>query len=94
LKGNIIARKAGTGRVKATEIDEAIGSYIPKSAVLNTDTARNYQNFALINGLKHELINDSKKERVRKGIFHIQNVNNLKRMKIYSYKLQVTIFHK
>lgn len=39
--GNIIARKAGNGRVKEEEIDAAIGGLIPKSAVLCTDTAKN-----------------------------------------------------
>ncbi|MDR6999110.1 IS1595 family transposase [Neobacillus niacini] len=74
--GNSIARKAGTGRVKATEIDELIGEYIPKTAVLCTDTAKNYKKFAKIKGLVHEPINNSKKERVKKGIYHIQHVNS------------------
>lgn len=37
--GNIIARKAGTGRVKAAEIDAVIGGFIHPSALLCTDTA-------------------------------------------------------
>lgn len=87
--GNIIAKKAGTGRVKATEIDAAIGSYIPKSAVLCTDTAKNYKKFARIKGLKHEPINDSKKERVKKGIYHIQHVNNFhSRLKTWMRRFQ------
>ncbi|MET3207629.1 UNVERIFIED_CONTAM: hypothetical protein ABIC26_000565 [Paenibacillus sp. PvR008] len=37
--GNMIARKAGTGRVKAEEIDAVIGEYIHPSTLLCTDTA-------------------------------------------------------
>lgn len=74
--GNIVARKAGTGRVKTEEIDMAIGGYIDASALLCTDTATNYKKFAKIKGLQHETVNERLKQRVRKGIFHIQHVNN------------------
>ncbi len=40
---NMIARKAGTGRVKAEEIDAVIGEFIHPSALLCTDTATNYK---------------------------------------------------
>lgn len=46
---NVIARKAGTGRVKAEEIDTVIGEYIHPTALLCTDTATNYKKFAKIN---------------------------------------------
>ena len=74
--GNIIARKAGTGRVKAEEIDNVIGEYIHQSSLLCTDTATNYKKFARIKGLQHETVNERLKQRVKKGIFHIQHVNN------------------
>ena len=74
--GNLIARKAGTGRVKAEEIDMVIGEYVNPSALLCTDNATNYKKFAKTKGLKHETINERQKERVKKGIFHIQHVNN------------------
>jgi hypothetical protein len=41
--GSVIARKAGTGRVRAEEIDTVIGEYIHPSALLCTDTATNYK---------------------------------------------------
>lgn len=75
-KGNMIARKARTGRVKAEEIDTVIGEYIHPSALLCTDTATNYKKFAKIKGLLHETVNEHQKQRVKKGIFHIQHVNN------------------
>ena len=74
--GNMIARKAGTGRVKAEEIDAVIGDFIHPSALLCTDTATNYKKFAKIKGLLHEAINERQKQRVKKGIYHIQHVNN------------------
>ncbi|MDM5221098.1 IS1595 family transposase [Peribacillus sp. NJ11] len=74
--GNMIARKAGTGRVKAEEIDAVIGEFIHPSALLCTDTATNYKKFAKIKGLLHETINERQKQRVKKGIYHIQHVNN------------------
>jgi transposase-like protein len=74
--GNAIARKAGTGRVRATEIDNVIGEYIHPSALLCTDTATNYKKFAKMKGLQHESVNERQKQRVKKGIFHIQHVNN------------------
>lgn len=74
--GGVIARKAGTGRVKAEEIDAVIGEYIHPSALLCTDTATNYKKFAKQKKLLHETVNERQKQRVKKGIFHIQHVNN------------------
>ena len=74
--GKIIARKAGTGRVKAEEIDTVIGEYIHPSSLLCTDTATNYKKFAKIKGLQHETVNERIKQRVKKRIYHIQHVNN------------------
>lgn len=77
--GNVIARKAGTGRVRAEEIDAVIGDYIESSALLCTDTATNYKKFAKLKELQHETINERQKQRVKKGIYHIQHVNNFHR---------------
>ncbi len=80
--GQVIAQKAGTGRVRAEEIDAVIGNYIGPSSLLGTDTATNYKKFALIKSLKHEPINLSKEGYVKKGIYHLNNVNNYhKRLK-------------
>lgn len=65
--GNMIARKAGTGRVKAEEIDNVIGEYIHPSSLLCTDTATNYKKFAKLKGLQHETINERQKQRGKKG---------------------------
>lgn len=52
------------------------GEYIHSSALLCTDTATNYKKFAKITGLHHETVNERQKQRVKKGIYHIQHVNN------------------
>lgn len=74
--GNMIARKAGRGLVKAEEIDTVIGEYIHPSALLCTDTATNYKKFAKIKELQHETVNERQKQRVKKGIYHIQHVDH------------------
>ncbi len=54
--GNMIARKADTGRVRAEDIDTVIGEYIHPSVLLCTDTATNYKKFAKLKGLQHETV--------------------------------------
>lgn len=84
-----IALKAGNGRVKAEEIDSVIGKYIDSKSLLCTDTATNYKKFAKLKGLQHETINDRQKQRVKKGIYHIQNVNNFhSRLKTWLRRFQ------
>jgi len=87
--GSVIARKTGTGRVKAEKIDTVIGEYIHPSALLCTDTATNYKKFAKIKGLQHETVNERQKQRVKKGIYHIQHVNNFhSRLKTWMERFQ------
>ncbi|MCD8508869.1 MAG: IS1595 family transposase [Bacillus sp. (in: Bacteria)] len=87
--GQVIAQKAGTGRVRAEEIDAVIGDYIDPSSLLCTDTATNYKKFALIKELKHETINLSKEGYVKKGIYHLQHVNSYhKRLKDWMQRFQ------
>lgn len=87
--GQVIAQKAGTGRVRAEEIDAVIGDFIDPSSLLCTDTATNYKKFALMKELKHETINLSKEGYVKKGIYHLQHVNNYhKRLKDWMKRFQ------
>lgn len=86
---NVVARKAGRGRVRAEEIDVVIGEYIDPSALLCTDTATNYKKFAIIKGLIHEAVNVSKEGYVKKGIYHVQHVNNFhKRLEDWMVRFQ------
>ncbi len=87
--GSVIARKAGTGRVKAEEINAVIGEFIHPSALLCTDTATNYKKFAKMKGLQHETVNERQKQRVKKGIYHVQHVNNFhNRLKTWMVRFQ------
>jgi len=56
-----------------------IGDYIAHSSLLCTVTATNYKKFAAEKNLKHETVNLNQNQRVKKGIFHIQQVNNFHR---------------
>ncbi|MBA9024728.1 hypothetical protein HNP81_000010 [Peribacillus huizhouensis] len=87
--GSVIARKAGTGRVKAEEINAVIGEFIHPAALLCTDTATNYKKFAKMKGLQHETVNERQKQRVKKGIYHVQHVNNFhNRLKTWMVRFQ------
>lgn len=87
--GKVIARKAGTGRIRAEEINAVIGDHIDSSSLLCTDTATNYKKFALMKKLKHETINLSKEGYVKKGIYHLQHVNSYhKRLKGWMQRFQ------
>lgn len=74
--GEIISKTAGRGRVSAKMIAAAIGSYIPKDAILCTDAAKNYTLFAKATGLKHYKVNGSKRQYVIDKVYHIQHVNS------------------
>lgn len=53
-----------------------IGGFIHPSSLLCTDTATNYKKFAKMKKLQHEPVNEHQKQRIKKGIYHIQHVNN------------------
>jgi len=71
----VISQMAGKGRIKSTDIDKVLGSFIDTSALLCSDTAKNYKKFAKDKGLQHEMVNMRKGIYVRKSISHIQHVN-------------------
>lgn len=77
--GNIFARVAGRGRVKAEEIDAVFGECIEPTSLLCTDTATNYKKYAILKKLKHETVNLNQNKRVKKAILHIRHVNNFHR---------------
>lgn len=71
------------------ECSKTRGRFSCFSALLCTDTATNYKKFAKIKGLQHETVNESQKQRVKKGIYHIQHVNNFhNRLKTWMKRFQ------
>lgn len=70
------------GRVNKCKIEGTIGRYVGRDNILCTDAWRSYTHFARSKGIEHYKINSSENEHVKKGIYHIQNVNNYhKRLK-------------
>lgn len=74
--GHMVSRHGGMGRISANQINNVLGSHINKDAILCTDSAKNYINFANSKGLNHILVNISKKKYVINEVYHIQHVNS------------------
>lgn len=72
----IFSKVVGLGKATAKELDQVMSSYLQKDVVLCTDAATNYRLFAKKNDIHHEVINVSRKDYVKKGIYHINHVNN------------------
>jgi transposase-like protein len=80
--GEIISRVAGKGRTTNEQIDDVLGHHLKNIACLCTDSATNFVAYAKGKGFEHQILNANKGERVKKGIYHIQHVNNYhKRLK-------------
>ncbi len=73
-EGHIVNKTAGRGRITAKDIDEVIGNQLSDNAILRTDSATNYKNFAQSKGLEHKTLNGSKKQYVVDKVYHIQHV--------------------
>ncbi|MDM5239175.1 IS1595 family transposase [Bacillus cereus] len=88
-QGNLVSRYAGRGRITHGEIEQSLGEYIDSSALLCTDSAKNYIAFAKSRGIQHEVVNMNKKQYVNKGLYHVQHVNNYhKRLKDWMERFQ------
>ncbi|MGG2095735.1 IS1595 family transposase [Bacillus sp. S13(2024)] len=74
--GTLLSKRAGYGRITATEIDEVMGHLLGGSLSLCTNEATNYKRFAELKSLEHHTINTRKKEYEKRGLYHIQHVNS------------------
>lgn len=78
---NTVAKVSCLGRINKKQVDKLLGSKVSDCNVLCSDAWRSYSIFAKQKGLDHYSLK-SKEEHVKKGIYHIQNVNNYhKRLK-------------
>lgn len=78
---NTVSKVSCRGRISIKQVDKLIGSKVSESNILCSDAWRSYSIFARQNGLEHHRIK-STEEHVKKGIYHIQNVNSFhKRLK-------------
>lgn len=76
-KGIMDMQVATLGRISKKDIENAIGNRIDKGSILCTDGHVSYKGFAKDNQLSLVVLRADLKEHVKKGIYHIQNVNSL-----------------
>jgi transposase-like protein len=72
-------RVAGTGRASAERLEQMLGNKMAKDIVLCSDADNAIKTFAGEHKLEHVVLNAKKKQRVKHGIYHIQNVNSCHR---------------
>jgi hypothetical protein len=72
---NVVAKTSGCGRPTSEQIDAVIGSHLEEVTRFCTDSATYFKTFSKQRGFEHEAININQGIRVKKGIFHVQNVN-------------------
>jgi hypothetical protein len=70
-------KTACMGRITKPKMEEIIGSKLSNNNVFATDAWRGFMTFAKAKGVEHYRLKSDGKERVIKGIYHIQNVNSL-----------------
>lgn len=63
------------GRMKKIDIEDAIGTRVTEKTILCTDSNVSYKGFAIDRQLEHHPLRSDLKQRVVKGIYHIQHVN-------------------
>lgn len=67
---------ATAGRLKKVDIDKAIGARISNQTILCSDSHVSYKGFAIDNQIEHHPLRSDLKQRVKKGVYHIQHVNS------------------
>lgn len=74
-KGNKHLQVATRGRISAQDINTILKDKLAPKTVLCTDGHRSFEAFARENQLEHQTIKVSAKQYVKKGIYHVQHVN-------------------
>lgn len=65
------------GRIRKKDIDNAIGSLTSSQTILCSDSHVSYKGYAIDKGIEYHPLRSDMKQRVIKGIYHIQHVNSL-----------------
>ena len=68
---------ATMGRIGKEDISRSISGALPDNSVLCTDGHVSYKGFAKDNKLNHVVLRADLKQHVKKGVYHIQNVNSI-----------------
>ena len=74
-KGNKVLKVATKGRISTKDADKIFEGKVESKPILCTDGHRSYEAFAKSNNLEHHTVKVSAKEYVKKGIYHVQHVN-------------------
>lgn len=74
-KGNKHLQVATRGRISSQDINDILKDKLAPKTVLCTDGHRSFEAFAKKNQLEHQTIKVSAKQYVKKGIYHVQHVN-------------------
>jgi predicted RNA-binding Zn ribbon-like protein len=82
-------RVAGSGRTSADKLKLMLADKVTKDNVLCSDADSAIKTFAADLEIEHVVLNASKKQRVKQGIYHIQNVNSChKELKEWMYRFR------
>lgn len=65
------------GRITKSDIEESFQKPLPKETVLCSDGHVSYKGYSKDNKLKHIVLRADLKQYVKKGVYHIQHVNEL-----------------
>jgi transposase-like protein len=71
-----LSKRVGSGRILTEQIDTTLTSHFQRDTVLISDAHNSYKSYSAINNVEHIIINGRKKEYVKKGIYHLNNINN------------------
>jgi len=76
-RGKEIDLTAATqGRIKKTDIENAIGNRLDEKSILCSDSSVIYKGFAIDRNMEHHPLRSDLKQYVKNGVYHIQHVNS------------------
>ncbi len=76
-KGAIALTASCFGRISKKDIANAIGKRTTEQTILCSDGHMSFKGFAIDNNIEHHILKANLKQFVKKGTFHIQNINSL-----------------
>jgi transposase-like protein len=65
------------GRIKKSDIEQAIGQRITNDTILCSDSHVSYKGFAIDNSIEHHAIRADLKQYVKQKVYHVQHVNSI-----------------
>lgn len=81
-KGNLDFHRTKKGRIGKEDLEKALQGKVGKVEILCSDAHHSYTAFGKSQTLQHKKLNQSKGQRVKDRVYHLQNVNNqIKRLK-------------